>query len=138
MTQLDRLTQPDEKASFAQSLATFMQSLREQTSDAKTLMWVGSTLNSVADKLADSHLEKIAQEFRERALESLDAAANAGFAKDSTADGLLSELKRQKAIALRGQGRFDEALKLFVELLKAKPDSSATPPLLRPGSGRSP
>ncbi len=121
LNQLDRLAQPDEKAAFAQSLATFMQSLKEQTSDAKTLMWVGTTLNSVADKLAASDLEKIATDYRTQAVESLDAAANAGFGADANADGLLSELKRQKAIALRGQGQFEAALQLFVELLRVKP-----------------
>lgn len=121
LSQLDRLESPDEKASFAQNLATFMQSLREQATDAKTQMWVGSTLNSVADKLAESHLDKIAGEFRAQAVESLDAAANTGFGSDESAQTLLNELKRQKGIAFRGQGQFDEALQQFVELLRAKP-----------------
>lgn len=121
LAQLDGLTQPDQKASFAQNLATFMKSLREQTGDGKTLLWIGTTLNSVADKLAAGNLEKIAREYRDQAVDSLAAAASAGFAGDPNAESLGNELTRQQAIALRGQGQLDQALELFVELLKAKP-----------------
>ncbi len=121
LTQLDKIEQADEKAAFAQSLVTFMRSIQEQSSDAKILLWVGTTLNSVADKLLASGLEKNAKEFQAQALSALDAADSTGFTSDSNSETLLMELKRQKAIAHRGQGQFDAAIKLFVEVLKIKP-----------------
>lgn len=121
LSQLDQIEQADEKAAFAQSLVTFMRSIQEQSSDAKILLWVGTTLNSVADKLLASGLQKNANDFQAQALSALDAADSTGFGNDPNAETLLMELKRQKAVAHCGQGQFDVAIKLFIEVLKIKP-----------------
>jgi tetratricopeptide (TPR) repeat protein len=121
LAQFDGLEQADEKAAFATSLATFMRSIQEQSSDGRTLMWVGSTLNSVAEKLGAAELEKNARDYYEQARLALDAAAQAGFGSDPEANLRLAELKRQTALAQRGLGNYDEALELLVEVLKTKP-----------------
>ncbi len=121
LDQFDRIRSPQDKDSFSQSLAVFMRSIQENTTDAKTLLWIGSTLNSVADGLAADGLEQNARTFRGQTIKALDAAQKSGFHGDPNADDLMLELKRQKALAMRGQRNFSGSVDLFAEILKSKP-----------------
>jgi hypothetical protein len=120
--QFDRIERSEDQAAFADSLMTFMQSIQEQSTDAKVLLWVGTTLNSLADKLAAANLPRNAKKFREQALAAVNRVADGEVPSDDSGADLRGEIKRQQALALRGQGEFDRALALFGELLKATPN----------------
>ncbi|MFK7768921.1 MAG: hypothetical protein AB8B55_16995 [Mariniblastus sp.] len=103
-----------EKKEFARTLSSFFGAIEKDSTDAGTVLWAGSTLLSVANSLTASELKEDATPIFAQAVSAIDRAEKMGFQgnpKDAR------NLKRQRALAQRGSGNYDEAIRLFVEIL---------------------
>lgn len=122
-TKFDRMTDPNEKKKFSQSLSSFLGSIEKESTDAKTILWAGSTLLGVADSLAKQGLDSTAQPLFQQAVSALNRAETIGFNGDPQEGDMAIELKRQRALAQRGSGDYEKAVDQFAEILKAKPNA---------------
>ena len=109
-----------EKKKFATSLASFLDSIEKESSDAKTILWAGSTLLGVAESLSQQGLESSAQPLFQQAVSALSRAEAIGFNGEEMESELVIELKRQRALAQRGSGKYEVATDQFAEILKTK------------------
>jgi tetratricopeptide (TPR) repeat protein len=113
------ITDPAEKKKFADTLAQFLGSIEKDSNDSKTVLWAGSTLLTVAESLAQSGAIEAAKPKFQQASSALSRAEGMGFKGDPQEAKMLVELKRQRALAKRGSGDFDGAVKQFVEILRS-------------------
>ena len=109
-----------QKVDTASSIDQFLTSLAEESNDANTVLWAGSTMLKIADELGASDA-KLQKQMYESADESLRRATEIGFAGRENEARLVQELKRQQAIAKRGAGRYEDAVDLLVEVLRERP-----------------
>lgn len=116
--QFEALETVDEKKRFAGSLASFLGSIEQDSSDSKTVLWAGSTLLSVADSLSQLSLDANAKPLFQQAVSALNRAESLGFEGDPQEAAMTMELKRQRALAQRGAGNYEAALDQFTEILK--------------------
>lgn len=121
-SQFASIQQPEKKSAMAKSLSQFLSSLGSDASDGRTVLWAGSTILEIADQLNDDANKDLRKSMYSDAEKALSRAANIGFKNESDADQILLELKRLKALALRGAGRFEAAVDLQSEVLKSKPN----------------
>ena len=117
--QFDGLTDPDEQQAFASNLGRFLNTVAEESSDPQTILWAGATLMSVADTLAKTRSPADAKPMYVQALESFDRIQ----ANDLKNDALKIEWMRQRAIAQRGMGQYDEAFKDLASILEDVPNN---------------
>ncbi len=120
------LTQSAERENLAASLAQFLGNLERQATDARTLMWVGATLLETARALVGSGSEVVERgstgdRLYRQAFEVLTRVEKIGFAGDPQQEARDLELQRAKAIALRGMGEYEQAVKVFAAVLEKKP-----------------
>lgn len=118
--QFDSLAPGQPRADFALSLAKFLTAIEEQSKDARTVVWAGSTLLSVANTLKQDGATAQAKPIFDKAVSALDRAEELGFGEGKDAAAMAREMKRQRALAQRGAGNFDAALEQFTQLLTAK------------------
>ena len=121
--QFQLLEEPEKKQKFANSLSGFLSGIQSESNDAKTILWAGSTLLSVADSLAKSGLDDSSKEMAKSAQIALTRAEEMGFAGDPKESVMVAELKRQRALASRRSGNFESAMNEFLEILKGSPNS---------------
>jgi cellulose synthase operon protein C len=121
--QFQLLDEPEKKQKFANSLSGFLSGIQSESNDAKTILWAGSTLLSVADSLAKSGLDDSSKEMAKAAQVALTRAQEMGFAGDPKESVMVAELKRQRALASRRSGNFESAMNEFLEILKGSPNS---------------
>ena len=121
--QFQLLEAPEKKQKFANSLSGFLSGIQSESNDAKTILWAGSTLLSVADSLAKSGLDEPAREMAKEAQVALTRAQDMGFAGDPKESAMVAELKRQRALASRRSGNYEAAMNEFLEILKESPSS---------------
>ncbi len=121
--QFQLLEEPEKKRKFANSLSGFLSGIQSESNDAKTILWAGSTLLSVADSLAKSGLDDSSKEMAKEAQVALTRAQTMGFAGDPKEAVMVAELKRQRALASRRSGNFESAMNEFLEILKESPNS---------------
>ncbi len=121
LEQFDGLSSPDDKAKFAKNLAVFMESIEKDSNDSRTVLWAGSTLLRIANSLVEQSQNQIAGPLFKQAVSALNRAESIGFAGDNDADKLKIELMRQRALAQRGSGNYEAAVKQQVEILKISP-----------------
>ncbi|MEM9940115.1 MAG: hypothetical protein AAF939_00915 [Planctomycetota bacterium] len=107
------------KKEFANILASFLESVEKESDDAKTVLWAGSTLLSVANQLVQDGLQAEAKPKFNQANSALTRAEKMGFQGDPQEKQLGIELKRQRALALRGTGDFEGALEQFVAIIQS-------------------
>ncbi len=117
------LTDPAKKKKFGLSLSNFLGSIEKESTDSKTVLWAGSTLLGVAESLAQSGLDSEALEMYAQAVNALTRAEGMGFKGDPQESAMLVELKRQRALAQRGSGQYEQAISQFVEILKSSPNA---------------
>lgn len=113
-TQFENLTTVDQRKTFATSLAKFLGTVEQQSTDAPTVLWAGSTLLDAASSLAAEGAETEAAPLFKQAVSALDRAEKIGL----TDDKLKIVLRQQKALALRGSGDYSAAVEAFIDLLK--------------------
>lgn len=117
------LTDPAKKKKFAASLANFLGSIEKESEDAKIVLWAGSTLLGVAESLSQSGFDDDARAMFAQAANALTRAESMGFKGDPQEDAMVMELKRQRALAQRGSGQYEQAVAQFVEILKESPNA---------------
>lgn len=119
----ESISVPAEKQKFSGSLASFLGAIEKESADARTVLWAGSTLLGVAESLSQSGLDATA--LFSQAVSALTRAESIGFAGDPQEKAMSMELKRQRALAERGRGKFEAAVDQFAEIL-AESSSSLT------------
>lgn len=120
--QFQLITSPQEKENLAKSIGQFLAALEKQTRDGRTLLWVGNTLREIADSLVlAAPQSNHARALFDQAYTVLAKAESIGFGGDDQAEALWIDTKRNQALALRGQQKFEEAVKVFVEALEKRP-----------------
>lgn len=109
----------NKKIQLAGALAEFLPSIeRNATKNGKVLLNAGSALMSMATSISEgADLDK-AKPLFVKASKALAGAERLGFTGDPQEKALKLELKRQRALAQRGAGKYEEAVKIFTEILK--------------------
>ena len=115
----------NKKKRFAKTLAMFLDSIVEDSTDGRIVIWAGSTLRTVAESLQDSDMAPESVPLFQSAAAALSKAESIGFAGEPEEKAMLSELKRQRALAQRGSGSFEASVQQFVEILRESPNSLA-------------
>lgn len=117
--QFDAIGDLNQRKAFAANLAKFLDAIARQSNDPRTILWAGATLMSVADTLASQATPDDARPLYVQAIQSFDRVEKIGL-KDPA---LIIELVRQRAIAKRGLGQYEEAMQDFIGLLKENPNN---------------
>ena len=118
--QFNSLAPGKPRSDFATSLAKFLGAIEQQSQDARTVVWAGSTLLSVANTLQQDDAKAQAEPIFAKAVSALDRAEELGFGEGQDGAAMAREIKRQRALAQRGAGNFDTALEQLTQLLTAK------------------
>lgn len=120
--QFQSISEPGQRINLAKNLLAFLTPLRESSRDAKTVMWIGATLidTAAALPLDNPDAAALARELSGVALEALGTAEKIGFGEDPKAAARILELGRLKAVALTGQGKFEEAIQQYGAILSKK------------------
>ena len=118
--QFDSLPAGQQRNDFAIRLSSFLTEIEKQSQDARTVVWAGSTLLSVANTLRQDNAEAQSETIYAKAVSALDRAEQLGFGDGDDAVAMTRELNRQRALAQRGAGNFDAALQQFTQLLTEK------------------
>ena len=113
--QFESLPNLNAKQSFASSLRTFFGGIGSVAKDGKTRLWAGSTLLGIAESLKLEGGAEKSKELSAEAIKLLDAAKQAGFAKDK---GLELNYQQQLALAQRGSGDYEAAVTNFEKILE--------------------
>lgn len=112
-----------EKNAFAVSLMGLLNSIERDSTDAETILWAGSTALKVANSLTELGLTEQSTPMFQQAVSALSRAEELGFDDNPQRDALLIELKRQRALALRGSQKFEDALNQFLAILDTVPQN---------------
>ena len=121
LAQFEALSSVEEKAKFANSLLSFLASIEKDSNDARIVLWAGSTLLNVAQSVNDLGQPNEAKPLYQQAVSALSRAETLGFAGDPQAPAMTTELQRQRALAQRGSGNFEEAIEQFALILEKNP-----------------
>jgi hypothetical protein len=103
---------------FADNLAAFLASIEKDSTDPKAVYWAAATLASVAQAMADANHGPEAARMFQQAISAFDRASQIGLNDEN----MSMELKRQRALALRGTGKYETAFQELVEILKSSPN----------------
>lgn len=114
---------PKEQIQLARALADFMGGIEENSTNGRVLLNLGSSLLSMANSLSQDGMKDKAKGFFLKASKALSKAETLGFAGDRQEAALKFELQRQKALAQRGAGQYEQAIANFTAMLKAKSKS---------------
>ncbi len=117
--QLKKIADPDEQQQFVANLKQFLQTLQSESTDANTIIWTGKTMMNLADQFSEQGLAAESKPLYQSAVAALQRASKLGV-KDAK---ILTELKRQQAIAKRGVGNFEPAFQELLELLRENPNN---------------
>ncbi len=117
--QFVRITDKNEKQNLASNLSMFLESLAKTAADARTLIWAANTMLDTADALAGREKpDATAREIYRKAADIYQQALSNDLSKlDQPEADVRLELRRRRALALAGQGEYENAMKLFVEIL---------------------
>lgn len=114
----DRLEGAKEKLGFSSVLAKVLTSIEKNSTQGKVVLISGATLLDVATEISEGGLASDAKPLFRQAKSALDRAEKLGFAGEGDPQALSFELKRQRALAERGAGNFEESVKQFIAILK--------------------
>ena len=117
--QFEAIEDPQQQRRFAENLTRFLDTIQSRSDDPNTIIWAGRALMDLADTFAAQQAENDSKRLYELAVTALDRASKMGI-KDPA---LARELKRQRAVAKRGQGSFQSAFDDLLELLRESPGS---------------
>jgi hypothetical protein len=112
----DQIPELSQRATFARQLDVFLEPLM-QTTNRPLQFWVGSLYNELGDALNSGEAAGEARALFNKGLGVFDAMV-AELGRDPSADAVLvMQVRRQRAMALRGLGRYEEAVHQFGDLL---------------------
>ena len=114
--QFQTLETLDQRKKFSTGLASFLGTIERQSSDAPTVLWAGSTLLNTASSLAQEGADVEAKQLSTQAVSALDRAEKMGINDPA----LKLKLRQQRALAQRGSGDYESAVKTLIEMLKGK------------------
>ncbi len=115
----DATNDPKTRLQLAKALGEFLPSIeRNSTKNGRVLLKVGSALMSMATAVSEDGAGNQSKPMFVKASKALSNAERLGFAGDKQEPQLKLELKRQSALAQRGAGQYEQAVKNFVEILK--------------------
>ena len=118
--QMDRISDPQKKVKFATSLLSFLDAVQKTAGDVQTLLWTGRTLNGIGESLNQTGDRVTSRRVFQAAQQSFEKARSKGLGSGNEAAKLELELNRQVAVAYRGQGEFEKAIKLLADQLTEK------------------
>ena len=118
--QFDNIESNDQKSTFASGLERFLTAIANESSDSELLYWCGSTLASVGQALKEAELIEDSKRFFGKSVKVLQDAQSAIDRDPNASTALKIQFKRQRAMSLRGMGRYDESVKMFADLLKTE------------------
>ena len=113
-----QINDPDEQAKFAKTLADFLRAIEANSQSGRVVLAAGSTLLGTANKLFINGKVDEAKALFSQAVSALNHAEKLGFAGEKNKALLERELKRQRALAQRGQGDYEKAVDQFAAILK--------------------
>ena len=114
----ENTSDPQQKVQLANALSDFLVGIEKTSTSGSVLLNAGSALMSMATDLSEGGMQKQAKGFFVKASKALTKAESLGFAGSKNEAALKRELKRQQALAQRGAGQYDKAVKTFTSLLK--------------------
>ncbi len=116
-TQLKLLEKPEDRRVLSEGFNTFLEQVRVEGKDLRVLNWVAESFHSLGKGLADDANSTAAAHacFQNSARTYDQILANAETL--ALTPELTRQMKFRKAIALRDSGQFDEATKIFLEVL---------------------
>ena len=114
---------PEQRIQLANAMADFLAQIENTSTSARVLLTSGSALMSMATDLSEGATKPQARVFFTKASKALAKAESLGFKGDKRESAMNRELKRQQALALRGAGKYEEAVAIFRVLLKQSNNS---------------
>ncbi len=112
--QFDSLESADQRAAFATGLESFLEALADNTEDRQLMLLTGTMLTDIGSSLRESDLATQADRFFELAVK---VYSTLGQSADPDPRVQLA-IDRGRANSLRGSGRYEEAVKLFGDILE--------------------
>ena len=109
---------PEQKIQLARASTDFLVELEKTSNSSRVLLNSGSALMSMATDLSEGEMKDKAKVFFVQASKTLAKAEAIGFKGDKDAIKLNLKLKRQQALALRGAGKYEQAVASFTSLLQ--------------------
>ena len=119
--QLGKIEDPTEKKGFADSLLGLLESISNDARDTQTLLWAGSTLNQVGNAMTELGESESARRIHGQAIDAFSKAREQIDPADQSQSKIVVEIDRQIALALRGAGKYEQAIKKFADVLQANP-----------------
>lgn len=114
--QFETIQDTQQRKAFAANLARFLESIEKESNDPRTILWAGSTLMSVSNSLSAQAGAADANPYYQQAVNAFNRVESLGLQDPK----LKTELNRQRAMAMRGLGQYEEALAALTEILKEK------------------
>ncbi len=112
--QFDSLETNEQREAFAEGLSSFLSSLAEHADDPQLMMLTGTMLTDIGASLKQQGLTSQAARFFEKAVGVYQTLSQSPNADPKIQLAIL----RGQANALRGTGKFEEAIKLFGDILE--------------------
>lgn len=109
------------KTAMAKNLRQLLGSVEKDADDGRTVLWAGSTILQIANQLDPSDTATRKAMF-DQADSAFKRAEEIGFAGDPEQDSIELEISRQRALAKRGAGQFQESIDMITKVLEAKPN----------------
>ena len=114
----ENTNEPQQRLQLASAMSDFLVGIEENATGGRVLLNAGSALMSMSTGLSEAGMENQSKGYFVKASKALSKAESLGFAGDSQAAALTRELKRQRALAERGAGKYEKAVETFTSLLK--------------------
>ena len=109
---------PQQKMQLASALSDFLVEIEKTSTSGRVLLNAGSALMSMATEISESGKQGESKGLFLKASKALAKSESLGFKGDPSEAALKLELKRQQALALRGAGKYQEAVATFTSLLQ--------------------
>ncbi len=110
--QFQSLKSPDQKRIFAQGLESFLTALQSNTTDNQILLLTATMMAEIGQSLKDNELNDQSLRFFTSAVKLFDR-----LDVDQADDKIKLAVLRGRANSLRGQGKYEEAIKQFGDIL---------------------
>ena len=115
--QLEALPSKEQRRAFGTGVVAFLEEVQKTTRDANTLVWTAETMASVAESLVADGYNTDANQMFTLAEETLKQVA----ANNSTDEQLVTRARVQTAAIMRAQGKYQDALNLYADILAPNP-----------------
>lgn len=113
--QLEALPSKEQRRTFGAGVVSFLEEVQKTTSDANLLVWTAETMASVAESLVADEFTTEANQMFALADETLRQVAGGND------EQLVRRARVQRASILRAQGKYQEALDLYADILAPNP-----------------